>query len=104
MNKPGAQLLSIGEAAAALGVAVAALRRWHRQGRLLPAACSSSIRRPSALCVGDGPNASGAQTPAAGKTLCYPRVSAHDRSAQLPKIFRTSRSLMRLSDLLAHTA
>jgi len=37
MNKPGTELLSIGEAAAALGVAVATLRRWHRHGRLLPA-------------------------------------------------------------------
>ena len=30
------QLLSIGKAAAQLGVAVATLRRWHRQGRLAP--------------------------------------------------------------------
>ena len=37
MNEPGTQLLSIGEAAAALGVAVATLRHWHRQGHLLPA-------------------------------------------------------------------
>jgi DNA-binding transcriptional MerR regulator len=39
MNKPESQLPSIGEAAAAaaLGVAVATLRRWHREGRLLPA-------------------------------------------------------------------
>ncbi|MFM0347816.1 helix-turn-helix domain-containing protein [Paraburkholderia sp. RL17-347-BIC-D] len=30
------RLLSIGEAAAELGVAVGALRRWHRQGLLMP--------------------------------------------------------------------
>ena len=60
MNKPGNQLLSIGEAAAALGVAVATLRRWHRQGRLLPA-----LRT------------------AAGKTICYARVSSHDQREQL---------------------
>lgn len=29
--------VSLGEIAAELGVAVATLRRWHRQGRLLPA-------------------------------------------------------------------
>jgi predicted site-specific integrase-resolvase len=30
------QLLSIGETAAELGVAVGTLRRWHRQGLLMP--------------------------------------------------------------------
>ena len=52
MNKPETHLLSIGEAAAALGVAVATLRRWHRQGRLLLATCHPHIKRPSSLRVG----------------------------------------------------
>ena len=81
MNNPGNQLLSIGEAAAALGVAVATLRRWHRQGRLLPALCTlGGHRRYASDAVRV---ASGAQTPAAGKTICYARVSSHDQSAQL---------------------
>ena len=81
MNKPGTQLLSIGEAAAALGVAVATLRRWHRQGRLLPALRTlGGHRRYASEAVRV---TSGAQRPAAGKTICYARVSSHDQSAQL---------------------
>ena len=74
MNKPGTQLLSIGEAAAALGVAVATLRRWHRQGRPLPALRTLGGHRRYA---------SGAQAPTAGKTISYARISSHDQSAQL---------------------
>ena len=83
MNKPGTQLLSIGEAAAALGVAVGTLRRWHRQGRLLPALRTlGGHRRYASEAVR---SSLGAQTPAAGKTICYARVSSHDQSAQLQK-------------------
>ena len=81
MNKPGHLLLSIGEAAAALGVAVATLRRRHRQGRLLPAGRTlGGHRRYEADCVRAK---TGAATAAAGKTICYARVSSHDQSAQL---------------------
>ena len=81
MNKPGTQLLSIGEAAAALGVAVATLRRWHRQGRLLPALRTlGGHRRYASEAIR---SASGAQRPAAGKTV-YARVSSHDQCEQLP--------------------
>ena len=45
MNKPGSALLSIDVATAALGVAVATLRRWHRQGRLLPAGRTIACHR-----------------------------------------------------------
>ncbi len=80
MNKPGTQLLSIGEAAAALGVAVATLRRWHRQGRLLPAIRTLGDHRRYASdavrTVAD------AKTAAAGKTICYARVSSHDQREQ----------------------
>jgi len=81
MNKPGNTLLSIGEAAAALGVAVAALRRWHRQGRLLPALRTlGGHRRYASDAV---QVATGAPTVTAGKTNCYARVSSHNQSAQL---------------------
>ena len=81
MNKPGTHLLSIGEAAAALGVAVATLRRWHRQGRLLPALRTLGGHRHYASEALR--SASGAQRPAAGKIIRYARVSSHDQSAQL---------------------
>ena len=81
MNKPGTQLLSIGEAAAALGVAVVTFRRWQRQGRLLPALRKlGGYRRYASEAFRC---ASGPQTPTGGKTVCYARVSSHDQSAQL---------------------
>ncbi|EIM93112.1 Resolvase domain-containing protein [Paraburkholderia hospita] len=75
------RLLSIGETATLLGVAVGTLRRWHRQGRLAPhgrtvgghrrylhdSVCASSKHAP----------------PSAGKTICYARVSSHDPAGQL---------------------
>ena len=69
MNKPGTYLLSIGEATAEHGVAVATLRRWHRQGRV-PSALRTlgSHRRYASEAVR---SASGAQRPAAVKTICY---------------------------------
>ena len=81
MNIPGTQHLSIGEAAAALGVAVATLRRWHRQGRLLPALRTlGGHRRYASEAIR---TASGAPTPAAGKTICYARASSQDQREQL---------------------
>ena len=81
MNKPGNQLLSIGEAAAALGVAVATLRRWHRDGRLPPALRTlGGHRRYASEAVR---TASGTPASAAGKTICYARVSSHDQREQL---------------------
>ena len=81
MNKPGTQILSIGEAAAALGVAVATLRRWHRQGRLLPAPRTlGGHRRYASEAV---QSASDTQIPSAGKTICYARVSSHGQREQL---------------------
>jgi predicted site-specific integrase-resolvase len=81
MNKPGTQLLSIGEAAAALGVAVATLRCWHRQGRLLPALRTFGGHRgysSDAVRI-----VAGAKTAGAGKTICYARVSSHDQREQI---------------------
>ena len=81
MNQPGNPLLSIGEAAAALGVAVATLWRWHRQGRLLPVTRTLGGHRRYAS---DSVRAtSDAEISQAGKTICDARVSSHDQSAQL---------------------
>jgi len=81
MNKPGTQLLSIGEAAAALSVTVATLLRWHREGCLLPALRTlGGHRRYASDLVRTG---AGARTSATGKTICYARVSSHDQREQL---------------------
>ena len=63
------------------GVAVAILRRWHRQGQLLLALRTlDGHRRYTSETVR---RASGAQRPAAGKTIGYVRVSSHDQREQL---------------------
>lgn len=75
MNKPGTQFLSIGEAAAA--------RRGRRHAAPPPAACSAHLGWPSAYASEAVRTVSGAQMPAAGKTVCYARVAFHDQRAQL---------------------
>ncbi|NIE63126.1 IS607 family transposase [Burkholderia sp. Ax-1719] len=75
------QLLSIGKAAAQLGVAVGTLRRWHRQGRLAPAGRTPGghrrYERESIL------SSIGHTLESTGKTVCYARVSSHDQAEQL---------------------
>ncbi len=68
------RLLSIGETATQLGVVVGTLRRWHRQGLLLPSCRTMGGHR---RYQHDTVQA------AAGKTLCYARVSSHDQAEQL---------------------
>lgn len=75
------RLLSIGETAAELGVAVGTLRRWHRQGLLLPFGRTvGGHRRYQRDTVR---TALAAEPVAAGKTVCYARVSSHDQAEQL---------------------
>jgi putative resolvase len=75
------QLLSIGETAAELGVAVGTLRRWHRQGLLMPFGRTVGgyrrYRRDTVRAT------LGAEPAAAGKTVCYVCVSSHDQAPQL---------------------
>ncbi|WP_207002711.1 IS607 family transposase [Trinickia mobilis] len=73
--------VSIGEMAEELGVAVATLRRWHRQGRLLPAFRTPGGHRRYG-CE-DVRASLGLARPPAGKTVCYARVSSHDPATQL---------------------
>ncbi|SFU26339.1 MerR HTH family regulatory protein [Paraburkholderia aspalathi] len=71
------RLLSIGEAAAELGLAVGTLRHRHRQGLLMPLgriACGHRRFQRDTLR---------AEPAVAGKTVCYPRVSSHDQVEQL---------------------
>lgn len=75
------RLLSIGETATQLGVAVGTLRRWHRQGLLLPSCRTIGGHRRYRH---DTVRAAGGAAPAAaGKTVCYARVSSHDQAGQL---------------------
>jgi predicted site-specific integrase-resolvase len=75
------RLLSIGETATLLGVAVGTLRRWHRQGRLSPSCRTIGGHRRYRHDTAQA--AAGATPAAAGKTLCYARVSSHDQAEQL---------------------
>ena len=75
------RLLSIGETAAKLGVAVGTLRRWHRQGVLVPACRAiGGHRRYQHDAI---QSMTGATPAATGKTVCYARVSSHDQAEQL---------------------
>lgn len=75
------RLLSIGETATELGVAVGTLRRWHRLGLLLPVCRTIGghrrYRHDTVQTV------VGAERVANGKTICYARVSSHDQAGQL---------------------
>lgn len=74
--------LSIGEAAAALGMAVSTLRRWEYEGRLHPAYRTPGGHRRyewSALQSLINPD----YQPDKAVTLCYARVSSHDQKADL---------------------
>ena len=75
------RLLSIGETAAELGVAVGTLRRWHRLGLLMPACRTiGGHRRYQHDAVR---TVAGAEPASTGKTICYARVSSHDQAEQL---------------------
>ncbi|MGF6757384.1 IS607 family transposase [Paraburkholderia sp. GAS42] len=75
------RLLSIGEAADQLSVAVGTLRRWHRQGLLAPAGRTVGGHRcylRNTLRLGLDESAA-----AVGETVCYARVSSHDQAEQM---------------------
>ena len=77
--------LSIGEAAALLGVATSTLRRWEAEGRLLP-----SFRTPGGHRRYAYPDLRTLIDPAAAEqpsriTVCYARVSSHDQKADLER-------------------
>jgi putative resolvase len=74
------RLLSIGETAAELGVAVGTLRRWHRLGLLMPSCRTVGGHRRYQRDTVQSVSGAG---PATGKTICYARVSSHDQAEQL---------------------
>ncbi|MGB8416771.1 IS607 family transposase [Paraburkholderia sp.] len=75
------RLLSIGETAAELGAAVGTLRRWHRQGLLMP--FGRTVGGHWRYQRGTYRVTLGAEPAVAGKTVCYARVSSHDQAEQL---------------------
>jgi len=75
------RLLSTGETAAELGVAVSTLRRWHRRGLLTPSCRTiGGHRRYQRDTV---QTLAGTEAAATGKTICHARVSSHDQAEQL---------------------
>ncbi|MFL9912416.1 MerR family DNA-binding transcriptional regulator [Paraburkholderia sp. RL17-337-BIB-A] len=75
------RFISIGEAAAELGAAVATLRRWDRQGRLTPAGRTIGGHRHYER---ESVHASlGSAPKPAGKIVYHARVSSHDQAGQL---------------------
>lgn len=76
------RLVSIGEAAKALGISISTLRRWEREGKLLPERTIGGQRRydlaqlkPEAFRI----------APDERKTIAYARVSSHDQKGDLER-------------------
>lgn len=75
------RLLAIGEAAKVLGVSISTLRRWEKEGTLIPESTTSKHRRydlaklkPAIFHQED-----------TRKTVAYARVSSHDQKADLER-------------------
>jgi excisionase family DNA binding protein len=69
-------MLTIGEMARKLGVSVPTLRRWDKEGRLLPT--SRTLGNHRRYAVAEAPKLT-------RKTILYARVSSHDQKADLER-------------------
>ncbi|MHB1513668.1 MAG: IS607 family transposase [Acidiferrobacter sp.] len=78
------RLVPIHEAAEVLGVSAQTLRRWGREGRLLPDARTAGGRRRYDLARLK-PEMFRAQADAARKTVAYARVCSHDQKDDLER-------------------
>lgn len=74
--------ISVGRAAALLGVSVSTLRRWEREGKLLPERTASGHRRYALSRLQPGHDGEAA---AQKRTIAYARVSSHDQKADLER-------------------
>ena len=74
-------LISIKEAADALGVSVYTLRRWEKEGKVVPAQRTAGGQRRFDLH--SLPNPQPVVKQQAGPTLAYARVSSHDQKEDL---------------------
>ena len=77
------KLVSIGEAAKALGVAPITLRRWEAQGRLVPERTPSGQRRYDLAKI--RPEEFHAAEDLPRMTFAYARVSSHDQKDDLER-------------------
>ena len=76
--------LSIGQTAALLGVSVSTLRRWEREGFLLPAFRTCGGHRRFALATVESLFLEHRQeTPEKNRVIAYARVSSHDQKRDL---------------------
>ena len=78
------KLVPIREAAEALGVSAQTLRRWEREGRLLPDERTAGGRRRYDLARLK-PEMFRSQADAVRKTVAYARVSSHDQKDDLER-------------------
>ena len=86
------QMLSVGEAATLLGVAVSTLRRWETEGRLIPSYRTPGGHRRYALTLLHtllDPASVKQQT--TDRVVCYARVSTHDQKQDL--VYQSERLL-----------
>jgi excisionase family DNA binding protein len=73
------KLVSIGEAAKILGVSVQTLRRWEREGKLVPLRTAGGTRRYELATLRREPAKEDRIT------VAYARVSSHDQKADLER-------------------
>ncbi|ANB01466.1 IS607 family transposase [Ectothiorhodospira sp. BSL-9] len=77
------RLVSIGEAAKALGVSITTLRRWEASGRLVPEHTAGGHRRYDLAKL--RPEMFRAEEDAGRRTVAYARVSSHDQKEDLER-------------------
>ena len=77
------RLISIGRAADALGVSIGTLRRWEKEGKLVPERTAAGHRRyDSATLMLEQSSTTGLT---ARRTIAYARVSSHDQKEDLER-------------------
>ena len=79
------RLASIGDAAKALGVSIATLRRWEAEGRLTVDHTAGGHRRYDLVRLRPLLQHNRPAPPALRRTLAYARVSSHDQRADLDR-------------------
>ena len=75
------RLLAIGEAAKVLGVSISTLRRWEKEGKIIPESTTSKHRRYDLAKL----KPEIAHQEDTRKTVAYARVSSHDQKADLER-------------------
>ena len=77
------RLATIGETAEILGVSISTLRRWDKEGRLVPEKTASGHRRYDISRL--KPEMFGEKRGESRKTVAYARVSSHDQKSDLER-------------------